>query len=1783
MVMANPDKNPWLGLKTYTEDDVVRNGYKFCGREEETLLFSQMIDYNLVNTIYGRSGVGKSSLLEAGVFQEIRKKGFTPFWIRLNINSNTPFSKQIIDFIEDYASDSQKDNSDAIERIKIKPVVNDVETIETSDPSYLWHYFHTREFFKNRSGEWLNTIPVLVFDQFEEPLLQRNQEASRLLTQLYTLIYSIYSAESFFIKDSKYRLVFSLREDYLYLLEETIDNHNLPLFKDNRFRLQALKTDQARKIILNVGSGIVDNKNADSIATKIIEYVKSDSEERIKPKWFKRIVSFLGKPSSENTSGSKAIQNNVISTQIVSLMCYQLFEKAYKRNPDKPVIDSTLVNDPKEIESSLTNFYIERRKKINNHEKAFLYKELIDKGQRKLVSYKSFIYNVPHHKYLMNENIVHKCTIPSNKEPQVEIIHDQIAKVIFKEETKHVQRRRLLLLSLLSILFGIASLLFSWHIIHERSFTQPIPFDYEEYVNKSISWMGRPYGIKDGHLVLKDCHVDSYAFPNGWDIDTLSLCGEVVLSPNSITGGNIKVLELKGTVMSNLFSQNANNGVPPFNIDSLQTIIIDNSVLINGKISPVLNIRKLKKAFIDNERFRFEDGTLLYLQNDSIWDVVLSRREKVFFDSASMKVRSSIGKVEPFSTFNLANKKNWTDNQQTNYILTSTDPAITKIKKSDIPNGNIIGINLPYIVEICDDVFSHCNLYSCQFIYINNAKSIGKSAFTTWMPSLDTVAMPDTIFLHERFANNLFGSAEHINKDSLFEGKVIFCNSDTIPFKWNRNQHFFENATQNNLVYSNNPQLPNLPTGAYGYHYVKEQFSTQPNIVFDSCEVYIPAIEYNPVLLDSIDTIPSKIVVELSQARNDYTCYCVLDNVLYYRSNSDAQWNPILALSGEKITKIDFKTDMPQKAFGSNKYSIYWPMKYSIPNGDTIFVPYGQVPLFKRIYGNGITIMELSFRESRIMQSHPFQWSANQTMTDSINGMNLTIASRDMYLDNYLQDRNYFDRPIINKVTISRHNSYFKVRGNIIYDYHGNAIRNINNDKPTVLFGFIDLGGRKIHSGTYVLLREDAIFPEPSLIPDENYIFFVRAGSAIYYNKFKDQNIQIVEMSKLKTLRYRLFEWANRIHRIHSPHNGSYIWTVRDNLLPFILYVLLAIVIIISSLFIDKSKAMHSRNLKIIIKPLPFALIEIVVAILVPIILFSITKSTASLYIDSFLIFLTIIILLNVFFRIWNKRHIPFALLILPITCCLLSCNPKVHSESELQAFPFKKGRLFGIVNSHGEIIVPPDYNFVNIQNDSLIQVQHGIYYGWYDLKGQRILPCRFINRSITTTFYDGKYYSIISDNNGKFGVITSDGDILIPFEHYGISIVKINGKPYFVTDGNTNNLIGIDNVQLNNTLSVSSPRFENNGNTLLSHRDRSGLQGLINPLGDTIIPHLYKSIVIQPIGDSIFLKVIDSSGHQGIIDFQNKSIIPPLYKKINIYGNGTGTYCLLADDDNNRFVLPVSSKSKNPDFSLKPWPLSELITSDFSIKINDTTCFYIYDNGKQGLVNIFDRIMIPCKYDMIANLSYNIPFFKALDNGRRIIIDSHGNELFDYGSDSLFEAVCSTPDNPFFIMIRDSLYGVFDKYHNEIIPFKYSSISSGFSQWTTYFTVFDGQKEGIVDINGKTIVPLQQKKRITNHGNLFFLSDTVNDGIHKKFKFDVHTISGKKIKNCESYSWSWNSFMKKRHEIFLKRKTFGRIRFYLVKPDGSVIRNCRNVQEWKVKGKSIIVYQKGNRVYIIE
>ncbi len=267
--------NPWPGLASFTED---LRGF-FFGREKETEELVRLVRRNTLTVLFGQSGLGKSSLLQAGVFPLLRAADFLPLYLRLDHDPATPpladqVKAALMGAIELAGADAP---------------------VPRADES-LWEYFHRKDIDIWSAKNRLLT-PVLAFDQFEEIFtLGRADDARRergraFLTELADLVENrapaalrarfdageLDTARYNFDKPSC-QVILSLREDFLPDLEGL--KHEMRSLMHNRMRVKRLTGTQALEIVTRPAPHLL----AEGVAQRVVEFVagaRGGSAERL--------------------------------------------------------------------------------------------------------------------------------------------------------------------------------------------------------------------------------------------------------------------------------------------------------------------------------------------------------------------------------------------------------------------------------------------------------------------------------------------------------------------------------------------------------------------------------------------------------------------------------------------------------------------------------------------------------------------------------------------------------------------------------------------------------------------------------------------------------------------------------------------------------------------------------------------------------------------------------------------------------------------------------------------------------------------------------------------------------------------------------------------------------------------------------------------------------------------------------------------------------------------------------------------------------------------------------------------------------------------------------------------------------------------------------------------------------------------------------------------------------------------------------------------------------------
>src|SRR5437660_6083274 len=210
-------EHPWLGLASFTEET---RAY-FFGREQEITELCRRVQRKLLTILFGQSGLGKTSILRAGIVPRLRPEGYCPVYVRIDYSPDAPEPSEQI--------------KDAIFRAT-QALGHWTQTGVAVTGESLWEFLHHRDdVLRDGSGKTL--IPLLIFDQFEEifTLAQSDdfgrKRAALFLEDLADLVENRppkaleasieaddSAAERFAFRRGDYRILIALPEDYLALL-----------------------------------------------------------------------------------------------------------------------------------------------------------------------------------------------------------------------------------------------------------------------------------------------------------------------------------------------------------------------------------------------------------------------------------------------------------------------------------------------------------------------------------------------------------------------------------------------------------------------------------------------------------------------------------------------------------------------------------------------------------------------------------------------------------------------------------------------------------------------------------------------------------------------------------------------------------------------------------------------------------------------------------------------------------------------------------------------------------------------------------------------------------------------------------------------------------------------------------------------------------------------------------------------------------------------------------------------------------------------------------------------------------------------------------------------------------------------------------------------------------------------------------------------------------------------------------------------------------------------------
>jgi len=397
-------QNPWPGLAAY--DEASRDF--FNGRDEEADELLRLIRLAPLTVLYGKSGLGKSSLLQAGLFPLLRAAHYLPVNVRIDCSE---------------AADS------ALERVAQRLMEELLRTKAEFTPrgdENLWDYLHRKD-LEIWTTDNFPLTPVLIFDQFEELFsrsIENSKRIERILDGLGDLIENRIPVElcsdaakpkrsRLDLLSQRYRIVLSFREDFLPQVRNW--EKKVPSLLRNYLRLEPMPRERAIAAVERSGAEVLD-KGVAAV-----------------------IVDFVGKV--EAGADSNDATNPVIEPVLLSLCCYQLNRQRDGKRIDRALVDRAggdildtfyrealgdeEVKGPPDASLFIENFLIQGDRFRGNYSK----EEALNGG---LLTERQLATLTDRHRLLR--------VVPHADTARIELIHDRLVPIVRKARDERKAR-----------------------------------------------------------------------------------------------------------------------------------------------------------------------------------------------------------------------------------------------------------------------------------------------------------------------------------------------------------------------------------------------------------------------------------------------------------------------------------------------------------------------------------------------------------------------------------------------------------------------------------------------------------------------------------------------------------------------------------------------------------------------------------------------------------------------------------------------------------------------------------------------------------------------------------------------------------------------------------------------------------------------------------------------------------------------------------------------------------------------------------------------------------------------------------------------------------------------------------------------------------------------------------------------------------------------------------------------------------------------------------------------
>ena len=301
----------------------------------------------------------------------------------------------------------------------------------------------------------------------------------------------------------------------------------------------------------------------------------------------------------------------------------------------------------------------------------------------------------------------------------------------------------------------------------------------------------------------------------------------------------------------------------------------------------------------------------------------------------------------------------------------------------------------------------------------------------------------------------------------------------------------------------------------------------------------------------------------------------------------------------------------------------------------------------------------------------------------------------------------------------------------------------------------------------------------------------------------------------------------------------------------------------------------------------------------------------------------------------------------------IIGCWQSAYSQESDMMLPVRIGMKWGYVNTDGEVVIQPQFDYAGDFGGFGAQVKVKDQYGVIDRAGNVIIPFQYYKINVLSN-------DVASVTDGKsWGLINRTGELIIPVEFISVAVPDSNfiillNPSGFAVASSAGNVISkdlIDEYQIINKDFIQVKKNEK--------------YGLYNKEGREIIAINVDKIVYPDRENSLYFSFI-KNGLRGLVNSRGQSLLRAEWYDVVFF-------------DNQRLKV----------LGPKGWGLFDLIENRFTLQpeysqlssFTDNTLI-IYNEGLRGLATASGRILISPRFDEIKLSGH--PVLLQVRTGRR-------------------------------------------------------------------------------------------------------------------------------------------------------------------------------------------------------